>query len=73
MVGPLKDEIIDGVSKMLAPNAPKTAFGIFVVLDDLFALGARNTIFAAGEILYWPGLVKKEQVKLPDIPVGCLF
>ncbi len=64
VVGPLKEEIIDRASMMLALNAPKAAFGIFDVLDDPSALGARNTIAAAREVLDRSGLAKKEQVEV---------
>jgi hypothetical protein len=49
---------------MLAINAPKAAFGIIDVLDDPSALGARNAISAAREVLDRTGLVKKEQVEV---------
>ena len=49
---------------MLALNAPKAAFGIVDVLDDPSALGARNAIQAAREVLDRSGLVKKEQVEV---------
>ena len=62
-VGPLKEEIIERASTV-ALNAPKAAFGIFDVLDDPGALGARNTIAAAREVLDRSGLVKKEQVEV---------
>ena len=47
----LREEIIDRASLMLAINAPKAAFGIIDVLDDPGAMGARNSIAAAREIL----------------------
>ena len=49
---------------MLAMNAPKAAFGIVDVLDDPSAMGARNAISAAREILDRTGLVNKEQLKV---------
>lgn len=64
VVNPLKDEIIERASLMLAMNAPKAAFGMIGVLDDPTALGARNQINAAKEILDRTGLVKKEQVEV---------
>ena len=60
--GPLKDEIIELAGMMLAMNTPKAAFGIVDVLDDPSAMGARNQISAAREILDRSGLIKKEQV-----------
>lgn len=49
---------------MLAINAPKAAFGIVDMLDDPSAMGARNSISAAREVLDWTGLVKKEQLEV---------
>ena len=64
VVGPLKDDIVERASMMLALNAPKAAFGIVDVLDDPSALGARNAISAAREVLDRSGIVKKEQVEV---------
>jgi len=64
VVGPLKEEITERAAMMLAMNAPKAAFGMVNVLDDPTALGARNQINAAKEILDRTGLVKKEQVEV---------
>lgn len=64
VVSSLRDEIIERASMMLAMNAPKAAFGIVDVLDDPSALGARNAISAAREVLDRTGLVKKEQVQV---------
>ena len=49
---------------MLAMNAPKAAFEIVGVLDDPSAMGARNAISAAREVLDRTSLVKKEQVEV---------
>ena len=64
VVGPLKEEITERAGMMLAINAPKAAFGIIDVLDDPSAMGARNAISAAREVLDRSGLVKKEQVEV---------
>ena len=64
VVGPLKDDIVERASMMLALNAPKAAFGIVDVLDDPSALGARNAISAAREVLDRSGIVKKEKVEV---------
>ena len=64
VVGPLKEEFAERVGMMLVMNAPKAAFGIVDVLDDPSAMGARNSISAAREILDRTGLVKKEQVEV---------
>ena len=70
VTGPLKEEIIEQASMMLAMNAPKAAFGIVDVLDDPSAMGARNSISAAREILDRSGLVKKEQVEVTSTGGG---
>lgn len=70
IVSSLKDEIIERASMMLAMNAPKAAFGIVGVLDDPSALGARNSIQAAREILDRTGLVKKEQIQVESMGGG---
>ena len=64
VVGPLKEEITERAGMMLAMNAPKAAFGTVDVLDDPSAMGARNAIAAAREILDRTGLVKKEKVEV---------
>ena len=64
VVGTLTEEITERASMILAMNAPKAAFGIVDVLDDLSALGTRNAISAAREVLDRTGLVKKEQVEV---------
>ena len=64
VVGPLKEEITERAGMMLAMNAPKAAYGIIDVLDDPSALGVRNVISAAREVLDRTGLVKKEQVEV---------
>lgn len=63
---PLKEEIIEQASMMLAMNAPKAAHGLIGVLDDPTALGARNAINAAREVLDRTGLVKKEKVEVTN-------
>ena len=70
VVGPLTEEITERASMMLAMNAPKAAFGIVDVLDDPSALGARNAISAAREVLDRTGLVKKEQVEVSGNSAG---
>ena len=64
VVAPLKEEITERAGMMLAMNAPKAAFGIVDVLADPSALGARNAISAAREVLDRSGLVKKEPVEV---------
>ena len=55
----LREEIMERAGLMLAMNAPKAAFGTVDVLDDPSAMGARNSISAAREVLDRTGLVKK--------------
>lgn len=64
VVEPLKEEIVNRTMSMLAVNAPKAAFGMIGVLDDPSAMGARNAVSAAREILDRTGLVKKEQIEV---------
>lgn len=64
VVGPLREEITDRAGLVLAMNAPKAAFGIVGVIDDPSAMGARNTVAAAREILDRTGLIKKEQIEV---------
>lgn len=70
VVGPLKDEIVDRASLMLAMNAPKATFSMLDVLDDPGAMGARNSVAAAAQILDRTGLVKKEQVTVAGLENG---
>ena len=72
VVDPLKDYIIERASLMLAMNAPRATFSMLGVLDDPSAMGARNAVAAAREILDRTGLVKKEQVEVKG-PEGGLF
>jgi len=72
VVGPLRDEIIERASMVLAMNAPRAAFGIVGVLDDPSAMGARNSVAAAREVLDRTGIVKKEQVEVKG-PEGGIF
>ena len=72
VVGPLRDEIIERASMVLAMNAPRAAFGIVGVLDDPSAMGARNSVSAAREVLDRTGIVKKEQVEVKR-PEGGIF
>ena len=66
VVRSLNKEIIKAAEEMLAMNAPKAAFGIVDVLDDPSAMGARNSIAAAVQILDRTGLVKKEQIEVTN-------
>jgi hypothetical protein len=57
---------------LLALNAPKAALGMIGVLDDPSALGARNTVAAAKELLDRAGVVKKEKMEVTG-PEGAMF
>lgn len=72
VVGPLKDEIVERASLMLAMNAPKATFSMLNVLDDPGQMGARNAVSAASQILDRAGLVKKEQIEVKG-PTGGIF
>jgi hypothetical protein len=72
VVGSLRDEIHERASMMLAMNAPKAAWGMIDVLDDPSAMGARNSIAAAAQILDRVGLVKKEQIEVSNTG-GAMF
>ena len=64
VVNPLKNEIIERASLMLAMNAPKATLSMLGVLDDPTAMGAKNSVMAAKEVLDRAGLVKREQVEV---------
>lgn len=64
VVVPLKEEIIERTTLMLAMNAPRAAHGMVNVLADPSAMGARNVVSASREILDRVGLIKKEQIEV---------
>ena len=70
VVSSLREEITERAGLMLAMNAPKAAFGIVGVLDDPSAMGARNSVAAAREILDRTGLIKKEQIEVKGAEGG---
>jgi hypothetical protein len=72
VVNPLRDEIVERASMMLAMNAPRATFSMIDVLHDPAAMGARNAVAAAREILDRSGLVKKEQIEVKG-PEGGIF
>lgn len=72
VVGPLQKEINEKASMMLAMNAPKAAWGMVDVLDNPEAMGARNSIAAASQILDRTGLIKKEQIEVNNTG-GAMF
>ena len=72
VVGPLRDEIVDRASMVLALNAPRASYSMVDVLNDPGSMGARNAVAAATQILDRTGLVKKEQVEIKG-PEGGIF
>tara|TARA_R110000822_G_scaffold55293_1_gene140679 strand:+ start:1702 stop:2079 length:378 start_codon:yes stop_codon:yes gene_type:complete len=72
MVESLGTEIHERANKILQMNAPKAAWGMIEVLDDPSAMGARNSIAAAAQIMDRTGLVKKEQVEVTNTG-GAMF
>ena len=72
VVSSLKEEINERAATMLAMNAPKAAWGMVDVLDDPGAMGARNSIAAAAQILDRTGLIKKEQIEVKNTG-GAMF
>lgn len=61
VVEPLKDEIIARTKTFLASNAPKAMLSMVEVLHDPNALGNKNKINAAKDIMDRAGLMKKDE------------
>jgi hypothetical protein len=72
VVNPLQDELIGLANSVLAYNSVKAALGLSGVLDDPTALGAKNAVTAATQILDRVGVVKKEKVEVSS-DTGGLF
>ena len=72
VINPLQDELIALANTVLATNSVKAAFGLTGVLDDPTALGAKNAVTAATQILDRVGIVKKEKVEVSS-ETGGLF
>lgn len=72
VINPLQDELIALANTVLATNSVKAAFGLTGVLDDPTALGAKNAVTAATQILDRVGVVKKEKVEVSS-DTGGLF
>jgi len=64
VINPLQDEMIALANTVLATNSVKAAFGLTGVLDDPTALGAKNAVAAATQVLDRVGIVKKEKVEV---------
>jgi len=60
----LKDEIIDHTQSFLSRNAPRAAMAMVGVVSDPTALGNRDKLAAANQILDRTGLVKTEKVSV---------
>lgn len=71
-VEPVKDHIVDAAQMMIAMNAPKAAVGLTNVITDPSALGARNVVAAAREVLDRAGVVKRETLEVRG-PEGGIF
>jgi len=64
LIKALKAEIIERAEHLLAVHAPKAVLSMTGVLDDPSALGNREMLAAAGQILDRAGVVKTEKVKV---------
>ena len=64
VVSPLQDELIALANNVLATHSVQAAFGLTGVLDDPTALGAKNAVTAASQILDRVGIVKKEKIEV---------
>lgn len=63
-IKPIKDEVIEAAAMMIAMNSPKAASKMVGVLNSPEAMGAKNTIAAAKEIMDRAGVVKTEKVEV---------
>ena len=72
LVGPLQDEMVDLANMILATHSAQAAFGLVGVLDEPTAMGAKNAIAAATQVLDRVGVVKKEKVEVTT-DTGGLF
>jgi hypothetical protein len=71
VVGPLKDQILERSKQFLALNAGKAVYAMVNVLDSPNALGAKNAISAANEVLDRVGVVKQDNT-LSNLPKGAI-
>ena len=63
LIRSLKAEIIERAEYMLVANAPKAVLSMSGILDDPSALGNKDRLAAAKEILDRAGIVKTEKVE----------
>ena len=71
-ITPIRDHIVDAAQMMMAMNAPKAAASLAGVFVDPSALGVRNIVAAAKEVLDRAGVVKREQLEVKG-PEGGIF
>jgi hypothetical protein len=71
-ITPIKEEVIEAAQLMVAMNAPRAAAGLTSVITDPSALGARNIVSAAREILDRSGVIKSEQIEVKG-PENAVF
>ena len=64
VLGSLSDEIIALANNILSTHSVKAAFGLVGVLDDPTAMGAKNSIMAATQVLDRVGVVKREKLEV---------
>jgi len=69
-IAPIKDEVVDAAQLMLAMNAPKAAAGMVGIIDDPSALGAKNVVAAAKEVLDRAGVIRKERLEITSAEGG---
>ena len=62
LIRSLKSDIIERAEYMLAANAPKAVLSMSGILDDPSALGNKDRLAAAKEILDRAGIVKTDKV-----------
>lgn len=68
----LCDAIQEAAQRTLTMNAPKAALGMVGILDDPTALGAKNMVTAAKEVLDRVGIVKQDKLEVSG-PTGTMF
>lgn len=61
-IRPIREEVTDAAALMVAMNAPRAAGAMIGVLSDPAALGAKNVIAAAKEVMDRAGVIKKEKI-----------
>ena len=69
----LQNEIIDRTQMYLASNGPMAAMAMTGVLTDPTALGNRDRISAAREILDRTGIVKTERISVQAEPQSMIM